>query len=239
MGKVVVRAWEVSPKEIGAKELIEKEEIIVIYKKYPSSEEEEKEGPWFEFEEKYLDKIVEIIKDCLSKFGFPVESVNVIGTDDFGEWVDYEVTTKDDRKFIISIKVLEITEYYSYDIGARVIEVTYRALKEVEEEIEAIAKTFNDFRNMVNLVACTYGIDNMVELLWKEIDLMGFPDKVEFIESVIRKIVHSDIAERKELKTIKCGNSIHVAVKNYGTGERVIRAHVAGTKINIIVPAEE
>ena len=239
MGKVVVKSWEKTPEKVQAEKVVQKEKLVVIYKKYPTTEEEEKEGPWYDFEEWFLNKVVEIIKVSFSKYGFPIEEINVIDTDDFGEYVDYEVVTRDGRRFLISLKVLEISEHYDHTLKNRVIEVTYRPLREIERDAEAIAREFNDFRNMVCEIATTYGIDNLVELLWKEIENTGVPDKLEFAEKIIRKILESAVAEKRVVTAVKCGNSIHVAVRGIGVGERVIRARIAGTKINIILPAEE
>jgi len=239
MGKVVVKSWEKTPEKVQAEKVVQKEKLVVIYKKYPTTEEEEKEGPWYDFEEWFLNKVVEIIKVSFSKYGFPIEEINVIDTDDFGEYVDYEVVTRDGRRFLISLKVLEISEHYDHTLKNRVIEVTYRPLREIERDAEAIAREFNDFRNMVCEIATTYGIDNLVELLWKEIENTGVPDKLEFAEKIIRKILESAVAEKREIRAVKCGNSVHVAVRGIRPGERVIRARIAMTKINLIVPAEE
>ena len=224
MGKIVVKSWEVSPKEIGVEKLVKEKSLAVIYKKYPSTQEEEKEGLWYDFEEWYFEKVRECIKELFSKYGFAVESIDVEGTDDFGEWIDFKIVTKDSRRFLISLKVYEVNEYYDHTLKDRVIEVTYRALEEIERDAEAIAKTFNDLRNLVSLVASTYGVSNLVELLWKEVEFMDYPSKLEFIEKIVRKIISSDVVERKELRAIKCGNSVHVAVKGISAGEEVLRA---------------
>ena len=236
---VVVRAWERSPEEVRAREIIKNKDLRVIYidsEERLSDTELEKQRSWMKFEEWYSEEVRTLISEV-----FGASRVVDLSPSFLSEVVDYSARVGD-VEYIISLKLRTVTKYYDHEFRTEVTEVRYRALKDIKAEIRSCRRLYEEAVEKLKGVLTEIsdlGVD-IPAVLYEALTKSQHPSTVE---EIIRELVlyftryayRERLLGATELRINKCGNSKHVAVKNLGAvGDRVCRVEL-GQGITILV----